>query len=57
MKQIILLLRVVIAIVLITIGLDNISKPSNFEVGLGLFEVVLGIAIIFRPLVIFIKKI
>ncbi len=57
MKQILLLLRVVVAIVLITIGLDNISKPSNFEVGLGLFEVVLGIGIIFRPLVIFIKKI
>ncbi|WP_199137586.1 hypothetical protein [Pedobacter sp. ASV12] len=57
MKQILLLLRVVVAIVLLTIGLDNISKPSNFEVGLGLFEVVLGIGIIYRPLVIFIKKI
>jgi len=56
MKQIIILISVIAAIVLITLGLDNISEPSNIDVAIGVFEVILGIAIIYKPITSLFKK-
>lgn len=56
MKQIIMLIRVIAAMVLITIGVDNISEPSNVEVAIGIVEVILGIAVIYKPITLLFKK-
>ncbi|MES2650461.1 MAG: hypothetical protein V4663_01910 [Bacteroidota bacterium] len=57
MKQIIILIRVIAAIVLITIGVNNLSEPSNTEVAIGVFEIILGIAIVFKPITSLFKKV
>ena len=56
MKQIITLIRVIAAIILITLGVDNLSEPSNTLVAVGVFEIILGIAIVFRPITSLFKK-
>ncbi len=56
MKQIILLIRVIVAIVLISLGVNNLSEPSNTEVAIGVFEIILGIAIVFSPINSLFKK-
>lgn len=56
MKQIIILIRVIAAVVLITLGVDNISEPSNLDVAIGVFEVILGVAIIYKPITSLFKK-
>jgi uncharacterized membrane protein HdeD (DUF308 family) len=57
MKQVVILMRVIIAIVLITIGVNNISEPSNFDVAIGAIEVIIGVAVIYNPIVSLFKKI
>lgn len=57
MKLIIILIRVIAAIILITLGVNNISEPSNTEVAIGVFEVLLGLAIVYQPITILFKKI
>ncbi len=56
MNQIIILIRVIAAIILITLGVDNISEPSNFDVALGVVEVILGIAVVYKPITSLFKK-
>jgi len=56
MNQIIILIRVIAAIILITLGVDNISEPSNLDVALGVLEVILGIAVVYKPIVSLFKK-
>ena len=56
MKQIILLIRVIIAIILITLGVNNLSEPSNTDVAIGVFEIILGLAIVFAPITSLFKK-
>lgn len=56
MKQIIILIRVIAAIVLITLGVDNLSEPSNTEVIIGVFEIILGLAIVFGPITSLFRK-
>lgn len=56
MKQIIMLIRVIMAIVLITLGVNNLSEPSNTEVAIGVFEIILGLAIVFTPITYLFKK-
>ena len=50
MKQIIILIRVTAAIVLITIGVDNLSEPSNLAVAIGVGEIILALILIFGPI-------
>lgn len=50
MKQIFILIRVIAAIVLITLGVDNLSEPSNFLVGVGIAEIILGLAVVYSPI-------
>lgn len=57
MKQIIILIRVIAAIMLITLGVNNLSEPSNVEVAIGVFEIILGLAIVFKPITNLFKKI
>ncbi|WP_379084849.1 hypothetical protein [Pedobacter sp. UC225_65] len=57
MKPIIILIRVIAAIILITLGVNNISEPSNTEVAIGVFEVLLGLAIVYQSITILFKKI
>ncbi len=56
MKQIILLIRVIAAITLLTLGVDNLSEPSNTLVAIGVFEILLGVAIVFGPIITLFKK-
>jgi uncharacterized membrane protein HdeD (DUF308 family) len=56
MKQISILIRVIAAIILITLGVDNLSEPSNTMVALGAFEILLGLAIVFKPITSLFKK-
>ena len=56
MKQIIILIRVIVAIILISLGVNNLSEPSNTDVAIGVFEIILGIAIVFRPITSLFKK-
>ncbi len=56
MNQIIILIRVIAAIILITLGVDNISEPSSLKVAIGIAEVILGLAFIYKPIVSLIKK-
>ncbi len=57
MKQLIILIRVIAAITLITLGVNNLSEPSNVEVAIGVFEIILGLAIVFKPITNLFKKI
>ncbi|MGF1924816.1 MAG: hypothetical protein ACQUHE_11610 [Bacteroidia bacterium] len=57
MKQLIILIRVIAAIVLLSIGFNNLSEPSNTEVAIGVFEIILGIAIVYKPIISLFKKI
>jgi len=56
MKQISILIRVIVAIVLVTIGVNNLSEPSNTDVAIGIFEIMLGLAIVFKPITALLKK-
>lgn len=56
MKLIIILIRVIAAIILISLGVDNLSEPSNSMVALGVFEILLGLAIVFKPITTLFKK-
>ncbi len=57
MKQIIILIRVIVAIILVTLGVNSLSEPSNTDVAIGVFEIILGIAIVFKPITSLFKKI
>lgn len=57
MKQLVILIRVIAAIVLISMGVNNLSEPSNTEVAIGVFEIILGVAIVFKPITSLFKKI
>lgn len=56
MKQIIILIRVIAAIILVTLGVDNLSEPSNIDVAIGVGEVILGLALVFGPIKSLFKK-
>jgi hypothetical protein len=56
MNQIIILIRVIAAIILITLGVDNISEPSSLKVAIGVAEVILGIAFVYQPIISLFKK-
>ena len=56
MKQIIILIRVIASIILITLGVDNLSQPSNLEVAIGVCEIILGLALVFGPIKSLFKK-
>jgi len=56
MKQIIILIRVIAAIILVTMGVDNLSEPSNIDVAIGVGEVILGLALVFGPIKSLFKK-
>jgi uncharacterized membrane protein HdeD (DUF308 family) len=56
MNQIIILIRIIAAIILITLGVDNISEPSSLKVAIGVAEVILGIAFVYKPIVSLLKK-
>jgi uncharacterized membrane protein HdeD (DUF308 family) len=57
MKAVIIALRIIVALMLITLGCGNLSKPSNFYVAVGLLEITLGIIFLYHPAKSLIKKI
>lgn len=57
MKALIILTRAIASIILITFGVNKLSIASNFDVALGIFLIVLGIAIVFKPLINLLKAI
>ncbi|SKB92392.1 hypothetical protein [Daejeonella lutea] len=57
MKTFILFVKVILAIALLTIGADNLSKPSNLLVTFGIIEIFLALFLIYSPLKTFIKQI
>lgn len=56
MKQIIILIRIIAAIVIITLGVNNLSEPSNVDVAIGVAEIILGLALVFGPIRSLFKK-
>jgi len=56
MKQIIILIRIIAAIILITLGVNNLSEPSNVDVAIGIGEIILGLALVFGPIKSLFKK-
>jgi hypothetical protein len=56
MKQLFILIRVIAAIVIITVGVNNLSEPSNAEVAIGTGEIILGLALVFGPIRSLFKK-
>jgi hypothetical protein len=56
MKQIIILIRVIAAIAIITLGVNNLSEPSNTDVAIGVAEIILGLALVFGPIRLLFKK-
>ncbi len=56
MNQIIILIQVIAALILITLGVDNLSKPDNLEVSIGVFEIILGLAVVYKPIKSLFKK-
>lgn len=56
MKQIIILIRVIAAIAIITLGVNNLSEPSNVDVAIGIAEIILGLALVFGPIRTLFKK-
>lgn len=57
MKIFLLVLKVMLAIALITIGVGNLSEPSNLSVAFGLIEIALALVLIYSPLKSIIKQI
>ena len=56
MKQLFVLIRVIAAIVIITLGVNNLSEPSNVDVAIGVAEIILGLALVFGPIRSLFKK-
>ena len=56
MKQLFVLIRVIAAIVIITLGVNNLSEPSNLDVAIGVAEIILGLALVFGPIRLLFKK-
>lgn len=56
MKPLFILIRVIAAIVIITLGVNNLSQPSNVDVAIGVAEIILGLALVFGPIRLLFKK-
>lgn len=56
MKPLFILIRVIAAIVIITLGVNNLSEPSNVDVAIGIAEIILGLALLFGPIRLLFKK-
>ncbi len=57
MKTFLLILKVILAIALITLAVENLSEPSNLSVAFGLIEISLAIILIYSPVKSLIKQI
>jgi hypothetical protein len=57
MKIFLLLLKVILAIALITHGVNNLSEPSNLSVAIGLAEIALALMLVYGPVKSLIKQI
>jgi succinate-acetate transporter protein len=49
MKALILVLRLLLAVALITWGCNSLSKPSNISVAGGLFAIAIALVVLYRP--------
>lgn len=56
MKTFLMLLKVVIAIILLSLAAENISKPSNFYVFIGIIEVLMSLILLYKPVKLLISK-
>ena len=57
MKTFLLLIRLIIAIILLTIASENVSKPSNLYVFIGIVEAIIALVILYYPVKLLISKI
>jgi uncharacterized membrane protein HdeD (DUF308 family) len=57
MKTLLLILKFILAIALITVGVNNLSEPSNLSVTFGLLEIALALILIYSPVKSLIKNI
>lgn len=57
MKIFLLVLKLALAVALITIGVNNLSEPSNLSVTFGLIEIALALILISGPLKSLFKQI
>lgn len=56
MKAFLIILKIILAISLITIGVNHLNEPSNLFVTIGLFEIALAFILIYSPLKLLIKN-
>lgn len=56
MKSILLLMQVLLSIIIITIGCNNVSKPSDLDLTIGIFEIIAGIVLLYQPARTLIKQ-
>ena len=57
MKIFLLVLKVILAIALVTLGVNKLSEPSNLGVAIGLIEIALALLLIYGPVKSLIKQV
>ena len=56
MKPFLLVGQVVLSIILMTFGFNQISKPSDLLLTLGVLSVIAGLVLLYRPFKVLIKQ-
>jgi len=56
MKAFLIILKIVLAITVTTLGVNNLSKPSNLLVAVGIVEIALALILIYGPVKLLIKQ-
>ena len=56
MKAFLIILKIVLAISVTTLGVNNLSKPSNLLVAVGVVEIALALILIYGPVKSLIKQ-
>jgi hypothetical protein len=56
MKSFLLVGQIVLSIILITFGFNQISKPSDLLLTLGVLSVIGGLLLLYRPFKVLIKQ-
>ncbi len=56
MKIYINLISIILAFILLTYGVNNLSKPSNMDVFFGVTQIILSIFLLYQPIKSLYKK-
>lgn len=56
MKEFLSIIKILVALTVLTFGCSNLSEPSNLSVAIGLFEISVALILLFHPLKTLIKQ-